>query len=90
MCHDETKANGWTSMPANAGAIFKDQSFIEKAVAIELDQVQFPYDNTVVAKTLDYARAVLHPETFNHSIRVYYYGMRVLLPLPFVILSRAE
>ncbi|KAL2783996.1 cyanamide hydratase [Aspergillus keveii] len=77
MCHDETKANGWTSMPANAGAIFKDQSFIEKAVAIELDQVQFPYDNTVVAKTLDYARAVLHPETFNHSIRVYYYGMVV-------------
>ncbi|KAL2801844.1 cyanamide hydratase [Aspergillus granulosus] len=77
MCQDEIKANGWTSMPANAGAIFKDQSFIEKAVSMDLDTVKFPYNNAVVAKTLEYARAVLHPETLNHSMRVYYYGMVV-------------
>ncbi|PYI07836.1 cyanamide hydratase [Aspergillus sclerotiicarbonarius CBS 121057] len=75
MCHDEIKANGWTSMPANAGAIFKDPSFAERALAMQLDEIKFPCDDPVVAKTLQYAKAILHPETFNHSMRVYYYGM---------------
>ncbi|GKZ52036.1 hypothetical protein AbraIFM66951_009919, partial [Aspergillus brasiliensis] len=73
MCHDETKANGWTSTPANAGAIFTDQSFIERAEPIQLDTIKFPFDDPVVAKTLEYAKAVLHRETVNHSMRVYYY-----------------
>ncbi|RAK96188.1 putative cyanamide hydratase [Aspergillus ibericus CBS 121593] len=77
MCHDEVKANGWTSMPANAGAIFKDLSFLERVAAIPLDEIKFPHDDPVVAKTAQYAKATLHPGTFNHSMRVYYYG-RVL------------
>ncbi|RAL16608.1 cyanamide hydratase [Aspergillus homomorphus CBS 101889] len=42
-------------------------------VAIELDEIEFPYNDSVVAKTLEYARTVLYPETLNHSMRVYYY-----------------
>ncbi|RAH77869.1 cyanamide hydratase [Aspergillus japonicus CBS 114.51] len=76
MCHhDEVKANGWTSTPADAGAIFNDQSFLQKVKPLSLDAIKFPADNPVVAKTTEYASAVLHPETFNHSMRVYYYGM---------------
>ena len=75
MCHDEVKANGWTSVPANAGAIFKDLSFLERVAVIQLDDIKFPYDDPVVAKSLQYAKTVLHPETLNHSMRVYYYGM---------------
>ncbi|BCR95117.1 putative cyanamide hydratase [Aspergillus luchuensis] len=75
MCNDEIKANGWSSMPANAGAIFTDQSFIERAEAMQLDTIIFPFDDPVVSKTWEYARAVLHPQTLNHSMRVYFYGM---------------
>ncbi|KAJ5160350.1 cyanamide hydratase [Penicillium canariense] len=76
MCQDEVAINGWTSTPANAGAIFGDQPFINKAEPLSIgDDVKFPFDDPIVAKTLDYVRGVLHPETLNHSMRVYFYGM---------------
>lgn len=77
MCNDEIKANGWSAMPANAGAIFTDQSFIKRVEAVQLDTIKFPFDDPVVSKTLEYARAVLHPQTLNHSMRVYFYGMSI-------------
>ncbi|PLB49190.1 cyanamide hydratase [Aspergillus steynii IBT 23096] len=77
MCNQEIAANGWTSTPANAGAIFGDRPFINKPEALSLDAIQFPFDDPVVAKTLKYAKEILHPETFNHSMRVYFYGMAI-------------
>lgn len=74
MCQQETAANGWTSMPANAGTIFSDQSFIDKSEYIDLNDIQFPFDDPTVTKTLKYAKETLHLETFNHSMRVYFYG----------------
>lgn len=75
MCHQEIAANGWTSVPANAGAIFGDYPFITKPEPLALSDIKFPFDDPTVAKTLKYAREKLHPETFNHSMRVYFYGM---------------
>ncbi|KAH8431617.1 putative cyanamide hydratase [Aspergillus melleus] len=77
MCQQETAANGWTSMPANAGAIFGDQPFINKPEPLPLSEIKFPFDDPTVAKTLEYAKKTLHPETFNHSMRVYFYGMAI-------------
>lgn len=75
MCHQEIAANGWTSTAANAGAIFGDQPFINKPNALCLADIKFPFDDPTVAKTLKYAKETLHSETFNHSMRVYFYGM---------------
>jgi cyanamide hydratase len=75
MCQDESKLNGWSSMPADAGIIFGDKPFINEPGPISVNEINFPIDDSVVAQTSDYAKAVLHPETFNHSMRVYYYGM---------------
>lgn len=75
MCHQDVAANGWTSMPANAGAIFSDRPFINKPDELLLSDIKFPSDDPVVSKTSKYAKEVLHPETFNHSMRVYFYGM---------------
>ena len=75
MCHQEVAANGWTSMPANAGAIFGDRPFINKPDELSLSGIKFPSDDPVVSKTSKYAKEVLHPETFNHSMRVFFYGM---------------
>lgn len=64
-------------MPANAGAIFGDQSFINEPGPLSINDIEFPRADLVVSKTVDYAKTVLHPETFNHSMRVYYYGMYI-------------
>ncbi|CAI7628407.1 unnamed protein product [Penicillium viridicatum] len=77
MCHQEIAANGWTSTPANAGAIFGDQPFINKPESLHLTDIKFPFDDPTVARTLKYAKETLHPETFNHSMRVYFYGMAI-------------
>jgi cyanamide hydratase len=74
MCNQEIAANGWTAMPANAGAIFGDQPFINKPSSLTLSEIKFPFDDPLVAKTLKYAKETLHVETFNHSMRVYFYG----------------
>ena len=75
MCQDEAALNGWISVPANAGAIFTELRLTNEPEPVSLDQIPFPYDDPVVAKTLDYVKRVLHPETLNHSMRVYYYGV---------------
>lgn len=74
MCHHDTAANGWTSIPANAGAIFGDQPYINKPEPLPLSDIKFPFDDPIVTKTLEYAKGTLHPETLNHSMRVYFYG----------------
>ncbi|KAF7597022.1 hypothetical protein BBP40_011388 [Aspergillus hancockii] len=77
MCHDEVEVNGWTSVPANAGAIFGDKSFINAVEALSIDEIKFPINDPVVERTVGYAKTVLPLETFNHSMRVYYYGMAI-------------
>lgn len=79
MCHQDVAANGWTSMPANAGAIFVNGPFINKPDELPLGDLKFPFEDPVVSQTLKYAKEVLHPETFNHSMRVFFYGMLALL-----------
>ncbi|KAF9891440.1 hypothetical protein FE257_003906 [Aspergillus nanangensis] len=77
MCHQDVAGNGWTSMPVNAGAIFGSQPFINKPDHLPLSDIEFPFDDPTVAKTLKYAKAVLHLETFNHPMRVFFYGMAI-------------
>ncbi|CAI7573225.1 unnamed protein product [Penicillium pancosmium] len=77
MCQNEVEANGWTSVPANAGAIFGSKPFINQPGPLSLEDIKFPFDEPSVAKTLVYAKKTLHPETFNHSMRVYFYGMAI-------------
>ncbi|KAG2021917.1 hypothetical protein GB937_004470 [Aspergillus fischeri] len=75
MCQNEVEVNGWTSMPANAGAIFGDEPFINVPEALSIDEIKFPTDDPIVEKTLRYAKTALPIEIVNHSMRVYYYGM---------------
>ncbi|KAL6903259.1 hypothetical protein GGI43DRAFT_336201 [Trichoderma evansii] len=75
MCQDETAANGWSSTPADAGKIFSGKPFNNDAEPLSIDDVKFPFGDPIVAKTFEYAQNTLHPETLNHSMRVYFYGM---------------
>lgn len=75
MCQNETAANGWSSIPANAGKIFSGQPFNNDPEPLSIDNVKFPFDDPVVAKTFEYAQKTLPRETLHHSMRVYFYGM---------------
>ncbi|KAJ5392600.1 hypothetical protein N7509_008090 [Penicillium cosmopolitanum] len=75
MCQHEIASNGWTSVPVDAGVIFGDRPFINEPENLSISEVSFPSDDPIVTKTFDYAKRVLHPAAFNHSMRVYYYGM---------------
>lgn len=74
MCQDTIAANGWTSVPADAGKLLFDKSLAKGVLALALSDVKFPSNDAVVAKAYDYASNKLHKETLNHSMRVYYYG----------------
>lgn len=74
MSQDEVGANGWTSTPANAGAIFVDHPYVNEPGPMSIKEIKFPSDDPIVAKTAEYVKARLHPENFNHSMRVYYSG----------------
>ncbi|KAL4816692.1 hypothetical protein BDW67DRAFT_175316 [Aspergillus spinulosporus] len=76
MCHPDIAANGWTAVPVDAGAIFTNQA-VKDPDPVSLEELRFPAEDLVVSKTVEYARAVLDAETFNHSMRVYYYGMAI-------------
>ncbi|KAH0602157.1 hypothetical protein MHUMG1_01036 [Metarhizium humberi] len=77
MCQNEIAANGWTKTPANAGLIFGNRLVCVEIAALSMDDLTFPFGDVVVQKTMEYAKKVLHPETFNHSMRVYFYGMAI-------------
>lgn len=87
MCHPDIAANGWTAVPVDAGAIFTKQPLVEDAKPVSLEELRFPAEDLVVSKTVEYAKAVLDPETFNHSMRVYYFGKRAGSPAQFSICS---
>ncbi|KAL4805393.1 cyanamide hydratase [Aspergillus unguis] len=77
MADKDINANGWTALPVDAGAIFGNKPFINEPSAVSLDEIKFPDGDPVVRKTAEYAKKVLQPETFNHSMRVYYFGMTI-------------
>ncbi|KAL2847132.1 hypothetical protein BJX68DRAFT_276962 [Aspergillus pseudodeflectus] len=77
MCNHEVGANGWTAVPVDAGAIFVNRPFINEPKPISIEEIKFPAEDPVVDKTVQYAQTVLDPQTFNHSMRVYYFGMAI-------------
>ncbi|GKT59187.1 cyanamide hydratase [Colletotrichum tofieldiae] len=77
MCQDEVGLNGWTAVPVDAGRIFGDEPFLNKPSPLSIKDIEFPSHDPVVTQTLRYAKERLHAETFNHSMRVFYYGMAI-------------
>jgi cyanamide hydratase len=70
--NQELTANGWTAVPRSflKGLFDVDQNSPAK---ISVDDVKLPKSDLVTA-TYEYARKELPEKTFNHSMRVYYYG----------------
>jgi cyanamide hydratase len=66
--------HGWTAVPVDAAEIFGDRPYQHKPPAISADEIPFPVDDQIVAKVQAYAKEHLSEPTYNHSMRVYYFG----------------
>lgn len=74
MPSNEVLLNGWTAVPVDAGQLFKGNTYKNAPTPIKIDDIKFPSDDPIVVKVQGYAKEKLPAETYNHSMRVYYYG----------------
>ncbi len=69
----DVERNGWTAVPLDPSKLFHGKPYINEPTAIRVADIAFPED-AVVGFVRDHAKAKLPDKTFNHSMRVYYYG----------------
>jgi hypothetical protein len=75
-------AFGWAAVPrSHSRALYEVDK--NNHANLDLDRVKVP-DTPVAKRVLEYAESTLPERTFNHSMRVWYYGMdlpHLILPL---------
>lgn len=68
---------GWTAVPRSQKDLLSSVEWSETA-PVTVAQLSLP--NSALAKEVyDYAKAELPEETFNHSMRVFYYGTAIFV-----------
>ena len=71
------KDYGWEPVPRSFEQLLASRIEIKKAEPLKVEDIKLP--NTKLAgDIIEYARKELPAETFNHSMRVFYYGMPYL------------
>jgi cyanamide hydratase len=74
MASNEVLANGWTAVPIDGRQLFNGNTYKHQPTPLKMASIKFPSDDPIVVKVQEYAKEKLPLETFNHSMRVYYYG----------------
>ncbi|TWU71965.1 hypothetical protein ED733_001531 [Metarhizium rileyi] len=78
MTSSEVLLNGWSAVPADAGKLFNGNTYKNTPTPLKVHDINFPSDDPIVVKVQDYAREKLPAKTYNHSMRVYYYGTVII------------
>ena len=68
------KTYGWTAQPRDVSTFLGDKKGLKAPEPQTVDNILIP-DTPLAKAVLDYAQKELSEETFNHSMRVYYYGI---------------
>ncbi|KAB5577497.1 hypothetical protein GE09DRAFT_1168455 [Coniochaeta sp. 2T2.1] len=77
--HDDTVAlHGWTAVPVDCNAILNGKPYINKPTPLLVKDINLPLDDPIVAHVHAYAKEKFSLQTFNHSMRVYYFSMAIL------------
>ncbi|KAH6634873.1 hypothetical protein B0J18DRAFT_32755 [Chaetomium sp. MPI-SDFR-AT-0129] len=71
---DAIAEHGWTAVPVDAEAIFNGKPYLHKPGPASVKDFPFPSDDPIVAKTQAYAKEHLPQQTYNHSMRVFYWA----------------
>ncbi|KAH8911140.1 cyanamide hydratase [Coniochaeta sp. PMI_546] len=75
---DTVALHGWTAVPRDAKVLLTGKPYINKPESLLVKDIKFPSEDPIVAKIREYAQEKLSPQTFNHSMRVYYFSMAIL------------
>lgn len=90
MSSGEFAANGWTAVARSQAKIVEELKSKRggnlKPASIRVEDVNVP-DSDVAKKVHEYAKRELPTKTFNHSMRVWYYGKSFQL-FPYIAMGR--
>ena len=67
------ESHGWIAQPRSVSAFLIDKTSLPTPKSQTVDSIPLP-TTPLANAVLDYARNELNEQTFNHSMRVYYYG----------------
>ncbi|KAL8919481.1 MAG: hypothetical protein Q9208_006766 [Pyrenodesmia sp. 3 TL-2023] len=67
---------GWAAQPRDVSVLLEGKKNNKDPKPVDVSSVQLP-DTALAKSVLEYARKELSTETFNHSMRVYYYGKAI-------------
>ena len=68
--------HGWTAVPRSLEKLVAGRKDPKPSKAMKLAEIPLPH-SPLVQSVMQYAQQHLPAETFNHSMRVYYYGTMV-------------
>ena len=77
----EIAQNGWTYVPLNPSNLFGGKAFKNIPEPLFISDMKFPSEDLIVAKVQSYAREKLPAQTFNHSMRVFYFGKQKIIAM---------
>lgn len=80
MSANEIAQNGWTALPLDPSKLFGGKPYRNAPEQLLVSDIKFPEDDPIVAKVQSYAKEKLSIQTYNHSMRVFYYGTQVINP----------
>lgn len=70
--------HGWTAVPRSLEKLIASRRDPKLSAPSVVDDIPLP-DNALVQQVMKYAKDNLPPETFNHSMRVYFFGSLKLI-----------
>ena len=76
---NQKELHGWVAFPRDAAVLLKDSSNREPA-PLTVDDIPLP-DSPLAKEVMAYAKGELNEQTFNHSMRVFYYGEPLCLQI---------
>ncbi|KIH89821.1 cyanamide hydratase [Sporothrix brasiliensis 5110] len=88
----EVTQHGWTSIARDPQVVLSGKSNLHEPSSLLVKDISFPSDDALVAQVQTYAKSKLAPQTYNHSMRVYYFASAILqqqFPKENATLSRA-
>lgn len=77
MANPSVEKYGWTAVPRKVELLLQLSEASGPAKPILVSSMKLP-NSTLVQVVKEYAQKELAIETFNHSMRVYYYGLAPL------------
>ncbi|KAJ4319082.1 hypothetical protein N0V84_006536 [Fusarium piperis] len=70
--------NGWTAVPVDASTILQSGPYLNPPQYINLKIIKCPAQDPIVVRTQEHAKTHLLKQTYNHSMRVYYWSTVML------------